>query len=148
MTAEIDDNGGDRSVARRLSREYNTINWTDEDAADVRLPLSDDYLARVKARVLAAQTGAWRVDRDQEVGENWIVATEGTWDHPEVIWGVATEHMHGDDLNEADGLTDAEFIAHCRLDVPLLLLEIERLRAREARAIELMARALPYVEGR
>lgn len=116
------------STQRRLSIEFDLLHSVDQ-----QLPLSDDYLAAVKQRVSEATTGPWQVERLKHIGENWSVGTffetgYSDLDDPRgAICGVSTNNIHASELNGfAD--RDAAFIAHARQDIPLLLLEIERLR--------------------
>ncbi|GAB2696663.1 hypothetical protein [Kitasatospora kifunensis] len=85
------------------------------------VPLSDEQHAAIRAREQAATPGPWTVE----------------WDHDDVsdqpfpvsLGPIGYLEHHG----ERD-VADAEFIAHAREDVPLLLAEVDRLRAELATA--------------
>jgi hypothetical protein len=125
-------------VARQMALRFDVLHeqYTDRDAEDspvdvaFRLPLADDYLAAVAERARIAQPGPWlAVARDD--GEDWSVAhfsTGGEYDKFTRLWAVTTDRIHASESNAADGKDNALFIAHARVDIPLLLLEIERLR--------------------
>ncbi len=87
------------------------------------LPLPDEQLDQIRAREAAAFPGPWYTDSLTEADGSTsygVAAKDDLLDDPFV---VALQ-----DLNPAD----AEFIAHARQDVPALLAEVERLRARVA----------------
>lgn len=82
-------------------------------------PVSDAELSAMSARAIAASPGPWRSfveGRDHTSGSDFI--------------RTGDDESRGNDI-ELRGATraDQDFIAHARQDVPLLLAEIDRLRA-------------------
>lgn len=97
------------------------------------LTLGPDQLAAIATRAEAATPGPW--------------CTDHTWDiyqGAEYVPGVSRwiGEMRRDVANEP--FADAEFIAHARQDVPALLAEVDRLRARIAGLEALAADAVEY----
>lgn len=87
-------------------------------------PLSEEELAAIQARCLAASPAPWKScieGRDHTSGSNFIMTGEG--------------EARGEDI-ELSGATlaDQDFIAHARQDIPRLLAEIERLTISTAAA--------------
>ena len=79
--------------------------------------MTDEELEAIWKRMQAATAGPWRVDHVQRYidanvpeGFGWEAGVEPIMDEPYL------------------GLTDAEFIAHARTDLPALLAEVDRLR--------------------
>ena len=87
--------------------------------------MTDLDLDAVEARAAAAKRGPWVVETPESVyghdgGPDWI----------DLRW-VSDEDTVGDDDPPWLGpmlVTDAEFIAHARTDVPALVAEVRRLR--------------------
>lgn len=105
--------------------------------SELATPIPDADLLAMEQRCKRAQVGPWRVDFGEEIGSNWVVATNAAYDQDKRgTWAVATDRAHASDCNAADGKDDAEFIAHARQDVPRLLEEVRRLRAVVAKGWE------------
>ena len=84
--------------------------------------LSDEELAAIQARADAASDGPWRSmveGRDHTSGDSFIMIGEGARRSDDMY--VLRETRPVD-------VTDQDFIAHSRQDVPRLLAEIDRLR--------------------
>ena len=81
--------------------------------------MSQEYLNAIKERVAKATTGPWDINRNSDddvfVTDIWFDGEDGG--HVEI---------HGDTV--ASSIYNAEFIAHAREDVPMLIEEIEKLR--------------------
>jgi hypothetical protein len=72
----------------------------------------------------------------------WRFATEETW--PRRILAPDGTHLGTWSPSYED---DADFIAHAREDIPLLLSELKRLEAEKERVVALSKRWREYVEG-
>lgn len=95
--------------------------------------MTDQDLAAIEYRISKATPGPWRVDEDktydpQEVG---ICADHGDprlgltqWDSLICCFGLDEQPHRG----HAVALANAEFIAHARTDIGLLLSEVRRLQ--------------------
>lgn len=115
--------------ARELFRRYDYLR-----PDDLATPIPDADLLAMEERCKRAQTGPWRVDFGEEIGNNWVVATGAAYDQERRgTYAVATDRIHASQTNAADGKDDAEFIAHARQDLPRCLEEIRRLRAELAK---------------
>lgn len=95
--------------------------------------MTPEQLAEIKARAAAATPGPW------EYIENRFNVEDDNGDHIGSIraiearmWIAAVDDVHPPE--EAEG--NALFIAHARTDIPMLIDEIERLRAENARLID------------
>lgn len=83
-------------------------------------PLSAATLTAIEARVNAATPGEWvAVDTGRKNGSHWYVVSSGE--------AIASIHAN-DGSDEVQREPDAEFIAHARTDIPLLLAEVRRLQ--------------------
>jgi len=98
------------------------------------VPLSEETLAQIKARAEAATPGIWQIaydpfmggfDSEGEPGPD--VAFIGPDELDEAV--TIAFPLDGDDPYDTSLKANAEFIAHARADIPLLLAEIERLKA-------------------
>lgn len=100
-------------------------------------PMSDERLAEIRARAAHATPGPWKCwnafnlnyamgDRRGQPSRDVAMARLGP--DASVGVGVTSTIAHGDIRMLSD---DAEFIAHAREDIPALLAEVERMRARE-----------------
>lgn len=96
-------------------------------------PLSDERIAEMRERCDKATPGPWSVD--EESGDVWV---------PSIWRSVAI--IEDLDLPLVNPAADRAFIAAARQDVPDLLAEVERLRARVAEH-ESTAAALNYIEA-
>lgn len=109
-------------------------------------------LDAIKARAEAATEGPWMygqpADDCEETCAEWMANTATDPDGPATgLWtawttctsctGVLITSITGDGPTSRE---NAEFIAHAREDVPMLVAEVERLRAERDRARELAAR--------
>lgn len=90
--------------------------------------MTDEELSEIRARVEAASDGPWSAD-DEGDGGSILDAFGG---HVVIGNGVVIDRVGRPAYGV--GSPDADFIAHSREDVPALLAEVERLRAREAAA--------------
>jgi hypothetical protein len=82
-------------------------------------PLSEQQLAEIRAREAAAAAGPWETDTYTEHDGSTSIGVANTGD----LWIVPLQNLDP---------ADAEFIAHARADVPALLADNDRLRARAA----------------
>lgn len=84
--------------------------------------MADIDLDAIRARAEAATPGPWVTDWDA----GYVVQSALS-----LVADVHGEPVRADDPLDYDdtGQPDAEFIAHARVDIPMLLDEIERLRA-------------------
>ena len=98
-------------------------------------PMTAERRAAIKARADAATPGPWVVSSEYASG----VELGYKPDH-ERTWGYGCSNDFVCDLNDgeyheyhnkAEQMANASFIAHARQDIPDLLAEVERLRARE-----------------
>lgn len=99
-------------------------------------PLTEQQLADIAARTQAATNGPWCTD-------SWEIY-QGTEYEPGISQWIG-ETCRGTSSPEQDR-ADAEFVAHARTDVPALLDEVRRLRARRLTESEYDA-AWHAVEG-
>lgn len=76
--------------------------------------MTNDQLAEIEARAAKAMPGPWVHGGSQDI-------------HTEDEMDVADACRGGGYLC-AEGLADADFIAHARTDIPLLIAELRRLR--------------------
>jgi len=83
-------------------------------------PLSNDELNQIDARAEAALPGpwSWTPDTPKMNGVHWNMRIK---DQPGIRFGIY-EYQHG--------YQNAEFIAHARTDIPRLIAEIRRLKAK------------------
>ena len=65
--------------------------------------------------------------RDWMIGSVAMFLGASCWD--DKCYTVTTNQVHASEL-EGDAKTDADFIAHARTDVPALIAEVKRLRAK------------------
>ncbi|WNI15542.1 hypothetical protein [Actinacidiphila sp. ITFR-21] len=79
-------------------------------------PLSEQRLAEIAARVAAASAGPWMADGAEIYRAPWGYVVIDLW---------VGEMLRIDDQGGSNA--DAEFVAHARTDVPVLLAEVERL---------------------
>jgi hypothetical protein len=84
-------------------------------------------LAAIRARVAAATAGPWHGEHDE-----FGCVSQGDYG-----WVCPGPSFPAYDVDSEQGKADAEFIAHARTDVPLLLAEVERLTAELAEAKQL-----------
>lgn len=85
--------------------------------------MTDEHLQAIHKRAAAASVGPWEADKAVVWGRRP--------DYPTWRPQIATTDVYpvkGD--GSAQGGIDAAFIAHAREDIPLLLAEIDRLRAK------------------
>ena len=98
------------------------------------IKITTTRLNEIKHRVYLATKGPWKaVKKSDFKGENWPVAwSTGVSYTPEEDTEagvyITTDSVHASEL-DGDALTDAEFMAHARTDIPDLVEEVERLRA-------------------
>ena len=78
--------------------------------------LTEQELQAIKKRMNSADSGIWIADHKEWPGNSnlqyWVNSTE----------------LDGDGLCACVDIEDAEFIAHARQDIPMLVAEVERLR--------------------
>ena len=96
-------------------------------------------LDAIKARLEAATTGPWRVEPDSrpDILTVWTVdGTGGYFDGGQILRNTrrwksdVTGSLHVAEFAKyANGMEDAEFIAHAPEDIAALVAEVERLRA-------------------
>ncbi len=118
-------------VGKQMYLDFDVLHdGTTENRAPDELPLTEEYLLAVEERTRRAMTGPWLAVA-KDLGENWSVAHWNCGADYDITeqWAVTTDHVHASETNGADGKDNAIFIAHARTDVPLLLLEVRRLRA-------------------
>jgi hypothetical protein len=98
-------------------------------------------LEEIKARAAAATPGPWECEVwAEETDEGYRAA------------GAAPAHSVGHDIRERAGAwalaaCDAAFIEHARADIPALVAEVERLRARRAKVCECVGVTMGYEQG-
>lgn len=101
--------------------------------SDEHKPLTDEELAAIETRAEKATPGPWRWEYPN--------LEELRIDDPDIREGDVTPYLVTDGVPDADpvlddicdpmvGIEDAAFIAHARQDIPRLLAEVRRLRAR------------------
>lgn len=100
--------------------------------------LTDADLDAIEQRANAATEGPWESGDDDWDGGYVRMPADGFG-----VAYIATHIQQGAD----EGCADAEFIAHARGDVPVLLAEVRRLRAMEQRVRE-YARSIRYLDGK
>lgn len=98
---------------------------------------ADLDLDAIKARVEAATPGPWKADGG-EVSQHW--SRPEPWQEVVSTEVSCMSYCYGGTARGVERDADAEFIAHARTDVPALVAEVERLRAREGRVRALAAR--------
>lgn len=76
-----------------------------------------------------AQTGPWMLDKRENFGENWCLATLGEDDDGD--WILTTDGVHASETNGASPQDDGHFIVWSRNYVGRMLRELERLYALE-----------------
>ena len=107
----------------------------------VDTPLLDDWLAAAEARALAATPGPWHVRYlDDEQAMNLVAVStvpdtglDERWpefDHGQVVATTLVQHPRYADVADQRWDENAAFIAHAREDIPALIAEVRRLRAR------------------
>lgn len=88
--------------------------------------MNETELELIRARTEKATPGPWQVERTEDV---WSISAEA---------GDIVQTVYESDWQyEAGGVQrigDAEFVAHARDDIPLLLAEVDRLQAKIADA--------------
>lgn len=92
------------------------LQWGGEQPAD------RPDLEVIMARASTASSGPWKQDRDENMGENWLIASLGNG----VI--VTTDHVHASEVGGSVS-DDAAFISAARVDVPALVRYAWRLEA-------------------
>jgi hypothetical protein len=83
-------------------------------------PISDEQLDAISERATAASPGPWIVEDAPDLNR-WVTSDHGTL---EANFGYIGNGNRD----------DAQFVAHAREDIPLLLAEVDRLRAVEKAA--------------
>jgi hypothetical protein len=108
-------------------------------------PISDKELLAIQRRVEAATPGEWQVANDGVRKRGNSIRT--AWNHPQlhgphpvVTLAVGIKSAKDPSAYMAVSMSpeDAEFIAHARTDVPKLLAEINRLKAKLEEADNLL----------
>lgn len=87
-------------------------------------PLTDQQLTQIEARTTAATDGPWTLHEDD--GDTFRAPA----------WEVLPASGEMVARLREWASADAEFIAHARADVPMLLAEVRRLRAELARRVQ------------
>lgn len=82
----------------------------------------DKIIAEIKERVAAATPGPWKHDWG-----NWDVEGPNRENIADISSGYRYQEPDKSFHSKADPHDDAEFIAHARTDIPLLLERIEQL---------------------
>lgn len=93
--------------------------------------LTTDELKAIRERCEAATAGPWLVQRRYS-NECEIVPRITCEPSAERKCGWIADMVGAPYLGYADTIANADFIAHARADVPRLLAEVERLRAKAA----------------
>ena len=95
--------------------------------------MTEQELQAIEERASKATPGAWIVEAGEYSGRDWMIGSvamflgASCWD--DKCYTVTTNQVHASEL-EGDAKTDAEFIAYAREDVPALIAEVKRLRAK------------------
>ena len=84
----------------------------------------------IKARCDAATPGPWISETYGFTGKNWLVGSvfTGSTHETSCLVHITTDHLHASEYTHGEAISDVDFIAHAREDVPALLAEVERLR--------------------
>ena len=95
--------------------------------------MNEQELQAIEERANKASNAPWLIEAGDYSGHNWLVGTItvslGESYRDDKAYFVTTRNVHASEL-EGDASTDAEFIAHARSDVPALIAEVRRLRAK------------------
>jgi hypothetical protein len=83
-------------------------------------------LDAIRARCDAISPAPWQTVRNNFIKADWIP------EDSRIVWCPGADVAYVAPVGPDDGNADAAFIAHARQDVPRLLAEVERLRARLA----------------
>ena len=95
--------------------------------------MNEEQLQAIEERANKASTAPWIVEAGEYSGRDWMIGSvamflgASCWD--DKCYTVTTNQVHASEL-EGDAKTDAEFIAYAREDVPALIAEVKRLRAK------------------
>ena len=95
--------------------------------------MNESQLKAIEERANKASNAPWIVEAGDYSGANWMIGATSVflggsaWD--DKSYYITTQNVHASEL-EGDAKTDAEFIAHARSDVPALIAEVRRLRAK------------------
>ena len=95
--------------------------------------MNESQLKAIEERANKASNAPWIVEAGDYSGANWMIGATSVflggsaWD--DKSYYITTQNVHASEL-EGDAKTDAEFIAHAREDVPALIAEVKRLRAK------------------
>jgi hypothetical protein len=92
--------------------------------------MTDERLAEIETRALAATNGPWRVDHESWKEVNDITVWYGEGDEAQCVCNMGAAITAVDNRAEAEvSYANGTFVAHAREDVPALLSEVRRLRA-------------------
>lgn len=104
------------------------------------MALTDEQLDAIKARTDKATAGPWSRERPASKLEGWHGGT--------VVAGTpGRQTIYADPPGGSYPSADCDFIAHARTDVPALLAEVERLRARERATMRVLREMLRAYAG-
>jgi hypothetical protein len=90
-------------------------------------------LGPIEARCKAASPGPWITCNPESAFKNWPIGFFSLGRDEEAKpsnWAISTDHVRASEMTSGGAKADAEFIAHARQDIPALIAEVRRLRAR------------------